>query len=154
MLARVPEKVVTDPIYLEKDFRTDDALVERVREALVAQRSPRLEVDGVHLGNSDKTVGGQLSIDDELPEACVSGNQYRRSFGVEGELPKEHMTSLSPLCVSMYRPYADGSRGMERMRVKYPVDRVFAALAETLAPRLEVPDAAAQLGSTPGTLSV
>ncbi|MEV7890531.1 glutamate synthase-related protein [Streptomyces sp. NPDC002817] len=65
LLARVPEKVVADPEYLEKDFTTDDALIERIEEALLDQRQPSLLVEGVHLGNSDKSVGGQLSIDVE-----------------------------------------------------------------------------------------
>ncbi|MEW1828348.1 glutamate synthase-related protein [Streptomyces sp. NPDC088196] len=65
LLARVPEKVVAEPEYLEKDFTTDDALIERVRTALVDRREPALLVDGIHLRNSDKSVGGQLSIDVE-----------------------------------------------------------------------------------------
>ncbi|WP_030605995.1 glutamate synthase-related protein [Streptomyces fulvoviolaceus] len=65
LLARVPEKAVEDPEYLEKDFTTDDALIERVRAALVDRREPSLLVEGIHLGNSDKSVGGQLSIDVE-----------------------------------------------------------------------------------------
>ncbi|MFD4571585.1 glutamate synthase-related protein [Streptomyces sp. NPDC058417] len=65
LLARGPEKTVTDPEYLEKDFTTDDALIERVRAALVERREPGLVVDGVRLGNSDKSVGGQLSVDVE-----------------------------------------------------------------------------------------
>ncbi|MDT0573621.1 glutamate synthase-related protein [Streptomyces sp. DSM 3412] len=65
LLARVPEKVVENPEYLEKDFTTDDALIERVREALLDRREPSLLVEGVRLGNSDKSVGGQLGIDVE-----------------------------------------------------------------------------------------
>ncbi|MFF1293784.1 MULTISPECIES: glutamate synthase-related protein [unclassified Streptomyces] len=65
LLARVPEKVVADPEYLEKDFTTDDALIERVRTALLDRREPSLLVEGIRLGNSDKSVGGQLSIDIE-----------------------------------------------------------------------------------------
>ncbi|SDO05407.1 glutamate synthase (NADPH/NADH) large chain [Streptomyces sp. cf386] len=65
LLARVPEKVVADPEYLEKDFTTDDALIERVRAALVDRREPSLLVEGIRLGNSDKSVGGQLGIDVE-----------------------------------------------------------------------------------------
>ncbi|WP_105968621.1 glutamate synthase-related protein [Streptomyces geranii] len=65
LLAHVPEKVVADPEYLEKDFTTDDALIERVRAALIDRREPSLLVEGIHLGNSDKSVGGQLSIDVE-----------------------------------------------------------------------------------------
>ncbi|GHH54731.1 glutamate synthase (NADPH/NADH) large chain [Streptomyces umbrinus] len=64
-LAGVPEKIVEDPEYLEKDFTTDDALIERVRAALVDRREPSLLVEGIHLGNSDKSVGGQLGIDVE-----------------------------------------------------------------------------------------
>ncbi|QFQ98983.1 glutamate synthase large subunit [Streptomyces phaeolivaceus] len=65
LLARVPEKIVEDPEYLEKDFTTDDALIERVRAALIDRREPSLLVEGVRLGNSDKSVGGQLGIDVE-----------------------------------------------------------------------------------------
>ncbi|MDO0917349.1 glutamate synthase-related protein [Streptomyces sp. DT2A-34] len=65
LLARVPEKVVADPEYLEKDFTTDDALIERVREALLDRREPSVLIEGIRLGNSDKSVGGQLSIDVE-----------------------------------------------------------------------------------------
>ena len=65
LLARVPEKVIAEPEYLEKDFTTDDALIERVRTALVDRREPALLVENIHLRNSDKSVGGQLSIDVE-----------------------------------------------------------------------------------------
>ncbi|MGW0708234.1 glutamate synthase-related protein [Streptomyces sp. NPDC002643] len=65
LLAHVPEKIVENPQYLEKDFTTDDALIERVRAALIDRREPTLLVEGIHLGNSDKSVGGQLGIDVE-----------------------------------------------------------------------------------------
>ncbi|MGN9762016.1 glutamate synthase-related protein [Streptomyces sp. SD31] len=65
LLAGVPEKVVADPEYLEKDFTTDDALIERVRQALLDRREPSVLIAGIRLGNSDKSVGGQLSIDVE-----------------------------------------------------------------------------------------
>lgn len=63
LLAQVPEKVVADPEYLEKDFHTDDALLERVRTALVDHAQEHVLVHGVLLGNADKSVGGQLGID-------------------------------------------------------------------------------------------
>ena len=65
MLTVVPERHVANPIYLEKDFRTDDALIERVRTALVSHAQRGIVVDGISLGNSDKSVGGQLSVDIE-----------------------------------------------------------------------------------------
>ncbi|MGW2288265.1 glutamate synthase-related protein [Streptomyces phaeochromogenes] len=65
LLAHVPEKAVEDPEYLEKDFTTDDALIERVRASLVDRREASLLIEGIRLGNSDKSVGGQLSIDVE-----------------------------------------------------------------------------------------
>lgn len=65
MLARVPERRVPDPVYLEKNFAVDDALIDRIRAALVADRASHVEVDAGCLGNSDKTVGGQLSVDIE-----------------------------------------------------------------------------------------
>ena len=57
MLAQVPEKVVGDPVYLEKDYTTDDAFIERVRTALVDRREPSLSIEGVALGNSNKSRG-------------------------------------------------------------------------------------------------
>ncbi|MBT1680536.1 glutamate synthase-related protein [Curtobacterium aurantiacum] len=63
LLAQVPEKIVADPEYLEKDFHTDDALLERVRTALVDHAQEHVLVHGVLLGNADKSVGGQLGID-------------------------------------------------------------------------------------------
>ncbi|MER5769146.1 glutamate synthase-related protein [Streptomyces sp. NPDC001985] len=65
LLARVPERTVADPEYPEKDFSTDDALIERVRAALVDRREPAVLIEGVRLGNSAKSVGGQLGIDVE-----------------------------------------------------------------------------------------
>lgn len=63
MLAKVPEKIVTDPIYLEKDFSIDDSLVEQIRAALVDRAEPEVRIEGVEMGNRFKSVGGQLSID-------------------------------------------------------------------------------------------
>ncbi|AOX66351.1 glutamate synthase large subunit [Curtobacterium sp. BH-2-1-1] len=80
LLAQVPEKVVEDPEYLEKDFHTDDALLERVRTALVDHEQAHVLVHGVLLGNSDKSVGGQLGIDverllnHELRDTDLSGH--------------------------------------------------------------------------------
>ncbi|NYD67253.1 glutamate synthase-related protein [Agromyces atrinae] len=65
MLTHVPEKIVEDPIYLEKDFSIDDAFIERVRAALVDDGAATVTIDGVALGNRHKSVGGQLSIDIE-----------------------------------------------------------------------------------------
>jgi glutamate synthase (NADPH/NADH) large chain len=57
--------VVENPVYLEKDFAVDDAVIEKIRAALVDERAERLELDAGTLRNSNKTVGGQLSIDVE-----------------------------------------------------------------------------------------
>ncbi|ALJ19600.1 glutamate synthase-related protein [Microbacterium sp. No. 7] len=65
MLTRVPERHVPDPVYLEKRFAVDDALIARVRAALVNRAEARVEVDAGRLRNSDKSVAGQLSIDVE-----------------------------------------------------------------------------------------
>ncbi|AGP30821.1 glutamate synthase-related protein [Corynebacterium terpenotabidum] len=69
MLALVPEKKVTDPVYLEKNFTTDDHLLTEVREALVTRGATSVEIGadngGIPLHNWDKSVGGQLSVDIE-----------------------------------------------------------------------------------------
>ncbi|WP_416970435.1 glutamate synthase-related protein [Streptomyces sp. 4F14] len=89
LLARVPEKTVSEPDYLEKDFTTDDALIERVRAALLDRREASVLVEGIQLTNSDKSVGGQLGIDVErllnhedfgdVP-AVVTDDRGRRRF--------------------------------------------------------------------------
>jgi glutamate synthase (NADPH/NADH) large chain len=79
LLAQVPEKVVVDPEYLEKDYRTDDALIEQVRAALLTRHEHSVTIDGVLLGNADKSVGGQFGIDverilnHELDAAALTG---------------------------------------------------------------------------------
>ncbi len=65
MLARVPERRVDDPVYLEKSYAVDDALIDLVRAALIERAEPGVELDAGRLHNSDKSVGGQLSVDIE-----------------------------------------------------------------------------------------
>ncbi len=81
MLASVPEKVVTDPIYLEKDFSIDDALIARVRDALVTGRESSVTLEGIELRNWNKSVGGQLSIDVERML------NYELSAAIVAEMP-------------------------------------------------------------------
>lgn len=69
MLAVVPEIVVTDPVYMEKDFTLDDALIERVRAGLFDDGRATIDLGaedgdgGIRLGNRWRSVGGQLAID-------------------------------------------------------------------------------------------
>lgn len=66
MLTVVPETVVVDPVYLEREYDIDDMLLAEVRTALVDGRTESV-VPGerTHLGNLNKSVGGQLGIDIE-----------------------------------------------------------------------------------------
>ncbi|WP_431031415.1 glutamate synthase-related protein [Plantibacter sp. RU18] len=69
MLAVVPEVIVTDPVYMEKDFTLDDALIERVRAGLFEDGRTSIDLGsehdeaGIRLGNRWRSVGGQLAID-------------------------------------------------------------------------------------------
>ena len=65
MLTPVDEVIVTDPVYLEKDFSVDDHLLEVVRGALIDRGEESVAIGGVALRNRNKSVGGQLSIDIE-----------------------------------------------------------------------------------------
>ncbi|PZQ48400.1 MAG: glutamate synthase large subunit [Rhodovulum sulfidophilum] len=66
MLRRVEEVVVADPVYMERDFAVDDAFLELLRPALVEGRAEHVDLGGdLHLGNRDKSVGGQLAVDIE-----------------------------------------------------------------------------------------
>ncbi|MFT4217498.1 MAG: glutamate synthase-related protein [Micropruina sp.] len=79
MLARVPERRVDDPVYLEKSYAVDDAVIDLVRAALIDRAEPSVELDAGTLHNSDKSVGGQLSVDvermlnHELDAATLAG---------------------------------------------------------------------------------
>lgn len=66
MLTVVGEVKVSDPVYMEKDFAIDDALIATVRTALIDERQPGIALDDpIRLNNRNKTVGGQLAIDIE-----------------------------------------------------------------------------------------
>lgn len=65
LLAQVPEKLVADPIYLEKNFAIDDALITRIRQALVDGLEESVTIADVQMANQFKTVGGQTAIDIE-----------------------------------------------------------------------------------------
>lgn len=88
MLAHVPDNVIDDPIYLERDFEVDDALLEQVKAQIIegGEREILLKPNAP-LNNRNKTVGGQLAIDIErmlnheletLPAAVYEDNRGRR----------------------------------------------------------------------------
>ena len=88
MLARVSEVKVASPIYLEKDFGIDDALLEQVKARLIDAGETRVELrPNAPLNNRNKTLGGQLGIDIERllnhelpkpPAAAFEDNRGRR----------------------------------------------------------------------------
>lgn len=66
MLACVPEKHITNPVYMERDYAVDDAFLDVLRSRLLASDACLLaEPAAVHLNNRNKSVGGQLAIDIE-----------------------------------------------------------------------------------------
>ncbi|MGB4779440.1 glutamate synthase-related protein [Microbacterium sp.] len=107
MLARVPERHVPDPVFLEKHFAVDDALIRDVRAALVDRGEASVELDAGRLRNSDKTVGGQLSIDVER----LLNHELDR--GVRAALPAVHTDERgrSRLADSAVRIVSHGSAG-------------------------------------------
>ncbi len=88
MLTCVSEKRVADPIYLEKDFEIDDALLDQVKARLFDGKEHHIELrPNAPLNNRNKTVGGQLGIDiermlnhecDVLPAAAFEDSRGRR----------------------------------------------------------------------------
>ncbi|MEM9247838.1 MAG: glutamate synthase-related protein [Pseudomonadota bacterium] len=88
MLQAVPENKVEDPIYLERDFAVDDALLDQVRDRLIFGGETAIELrPNIPLNNRNKTVGGQLGIDIErmlnheletLPIAAFEDSRGRR----------------------------------------------------------------------------
>ena len=88
MLTCVPDVGGQDPIYLEKKFLVDDALLEHFKMRLVdgGERAIELRLT-TPLNNRDKTVGGQLGIDIErmlnhelqdIPAAAFQDGRGRR----------------------------------------------------------------------------
>lgn len=66
MLTVVPEVKIENPVYMEKDFALDDAFIDVLRQALVADKQLEVQLgEGRRLNNCNKTVGGQLAIDIE-----------------------------------------------------------------------------------------
>jgi len=88
MLTNVAEIKVDDPIYLEKDFAVDDALLEQVKSRLIEGGERKIELrPNAPLNNRNKTVGGQLGVDIErllnheladLPAAAFEDSRGRR----------------------------------------------------------------------------
>ena len=81
MLAEVPEVRVEDPVYLEKNFDVDDALLTQMKAQVLDQGQAQVTLrPNQPLTNRNKTVGGQLAIDiermlnhelDSLPRAAA-----------------------------------------------------------------------------------
>ena len=66
MLTRVEEIAIEDPVYMERDYAVDDAFLDLLRPALIDGRAEHIDLGGnLHLGNRNKSVGGQLAIDIE-----------------------------------------------------------------------------------------
>ncbi|MCH5644350.1 glutamate synthase-related protein [Gordonia sp. ABSL49_1] len=65
LLARVDMPEIVDPVYLERDYAIDDALVEQVHAHLIDAGADTVTTDPVCLGNRNKSVGAQLAIDIE-----------------------------------------------------------------------------------------
>lgn len=65
LLARIEAPEITDPVYLERDYRVDDALGEQVWRALVDESRDRVHTTPVVLTNRNRSVGAQLAVDIE-----------------------------------------------------------------------------------------
>lgn len=88
MLMRVPENPIADPIYLERDYAIDDALLEQVKSRIFKGGEVQIELRlNEPLNNRNKSIGAQLSIDIErmlnyeikdLPVAAFEDKRGRR----------------------------------------------------------------------------
>ncbi|PRY76606.1 glutamate synthase (NADPH/NADH) large chain [Yoonia maritima] len=85
MLTCVPENPVDNPVYLEKDFSVDDALLDQLKARLIDGSEQQIELrPNAPLNNRNKTVGGQLGIDierilnHELPDLPAAAFQDKR----------------------------------------------------------------------------
>ena len=88
MLQHVQEITVENPIYLERDFEVDDALIDQVRTRLIKGDEKTIELrPNRPLNNRNKTIGGQLGIDlerilnhelDACPTCALEDSRGRR----------------------------------------------------------------------------
>lgn len=88
MLTCVEESPIENPVYLEKDYQIDDALVSQVKARLIDGNEMAIDLrPNAPLNNRNKTVGGQLAIDIErmlnhelsdLPAAAFEDDRGRR----------------------------------------------------------------------------
>ncbi|MGV6876306.1 glutamate synthase-related protein [Pseudochelatococcus sp. B33] len=65
MLTVADATPVSDPVYMEADYSRDDDWFRQVHAALVDGRELTVEIGGGHLGNRNKSIGGQLAVDIE-----------------------------------------------------------------------------------------
>ena len=60
MLAKLPEQIIDEPVYLQSDYGKDDAFVDEIRAALGSSRS--IDLGPVLVGNNDKSLGGRVAV--------------------------------------------------------------------------------------------
>ncbi|MGK2241314.1 MAG: glutamate synthase (NADPH/NADH) large chain, partial [Rhodococcus sp. (in: high G+C Gram-positive bacteria)] len=70
MFESAPDITIDNPVYLEREYALDEKIMDEVRtvffnrgEASVAVSGPEFAEGALHLGNRNKSVGGQLAID-------------------------------------------------------------------------------------------
>ncbi len=92
LLAQVKEVKITNPVYLEADFRIDDQIIEQVKSNIIQGNPSIIEGDELKLNNRHKTVGGQVAIDIErllayeiseqqaTDSAIIYTNQHSRRY--------------------------------------------------------------------------
>ncbi|QNG18199.1 glutamate synthase large subunit [Rhodococcus triatomae] len=112
MLTVVDEIRVENPVYLEKDYTLDDGWLTELRAALIDDGAETVRLGGgVVLGNRNKTVGGQLSVDiermlnhelgEQLPPAALRddrGRGYLRADSVRIETTGSAGLSYAAFC--------------------------------------------------------
>ncbi len=67
LLHECEEIIISEPVYLEADFKKDDVFIEQIKSFLVNSDKPHIVIEGEQfkLNNCNKTVGGQTAIDIE-----------------------------------------------------------------------------------------
>ena len=66
MLQVVNEKIIKKPIYMNKDFRIDDRFIKEIKSKIFKKDVTKINLgNNLNLSNTNKTFGGQLSIDVE-----------------------------------------------------------------------------------------
>ena len=96
MLKRIDEKIISKPVYLEKNYEQDDLIFNKFKKNLINNNS--FTFKEITLNNCNKTFGGQLAID---IEKFINNNSKQKVNSFTYTLPSGRKV-LKPKTLSIF----------------------------------------------------